>query len=174
MNSQGGNGDTTAGDDSSNILLDGADTIMGMINGWPSGSDPYQQTITDAASQAGIPVSILAWTLWKESRYRPDIIDGTTRSKVGALGIAQFMPDTAPQWCGSVDGALDPSIAIPGCANYLAWLFSKTGTWQGALAAYNWGIGNVTRKGLGAAPAETVDYYTTILNKAGLSAGSTV
>ncbi|WP_322400373.1 lytic transglycosylase domain-containing protein [Massilia luteola] len=163
----------TAGDDNSNIFADGADTLMGMITDWPSGSDPYQQTITDAANQNGVPVSILAWLLWKESRYNPAIIDGTTRSRVGAMGIAQFMPATATQVLGSADAALDPSQAIPGAASYLASLYRQTGSWEAALAAYNWGVGNVQRKGLGAAPAETIDYYTTIMSKAGM-AGSTV
>lgn len=179
VNQQSGSGDEdgeagpTAGDDSSNFLEDGADTIMGMITNWPSGADQYQQAITDAANQNGVPVSILAWLLWKESRYNQAVIDGTKRSRVGALGIAQFMPDTAVQWLGSADAALDPLQAIPGAARYLAWLYGQAGTWEGALAAYNWGIGNVQRKGLGAAPAETVDYYTTIMSKAGM-AGSTV
>lgn len=176
MQQQGSGGDTdgeggpTAGDDNSNILSDGADTLMGMITGWPSGSDPYRQTITDAANQNGVPVSILAWLLWQESRYRQDIIDGTTKSRVGAMGIAQFMPATAAQVLGSADAALDPSQAIPGAARYLAGLYSQTGSWQGALAAYNWGIGNVLNKGLDQAPPETVNYYTTIMSKAGVTA----
>lgn len=165
-----GEASPTAGDDNSNFLEDGADSIMGMINGWPNGSDQYQQTITDAANQNGVPVSILAWLLWKESRYNPSIIDGTTRSRVGALGIAQFMPATAAQVLGSEAAALDPDQAIPGAARYLAGLYNQTGAWDAALAAYNWGIGNVQRKGLGAAPAETVDYYTTIMSKAGVTA----
>jgi soluble lytic murein transglycosylase-like protein len=160
----------TAGDDNSNILEDGADTLMGMINGWPTGSDQYQQAITDAASESGVPVSILAWLLWKESRYNPAIIDGTKRSRVGALGIAQFMPATAAQVLGSEAAALDPDQAIPGAARYLAGLYNQTGAWDAALAAYNWGIGNVQHKGIGAAPAETVDYYTTIMSKAGVTA----
>lgn len=165
-----GEGGSTAGDDNSNILADGADTLMGMITDWPSGSDPYQQAITDAANANGVPVSILAWLLWKESRYNPAIIDGTKRSRVGAMGIAQFMPATAVQVLGSEDAALDPSQAIPGAASYLAGLYRQTGSWEGALAAYNWGVGNVQRKGLAAAPAETVDYYTTIMSKAGVTA----
>jgi len=157
----------TAGDDESNIFEDGADEIMGMINGWPSGSGPYQQMITDAASENGVPTSILAWLLWKESRYNPAIISGAKRSRVGAMGIAQFMPATAAEWLGSAEAALDPEQAIPGAAEYLASLYRQTGTWIAALAAYNWGIGNVKRKGLAAAPAETVDYFTTIMSKAG-------
>jgi soluble lytic murein transglycosylase-like protein len=159
----------TAGDEASNILDDTTENLMNMISSWPSGSAPYQDTIQAAADQYGVPVSILAWLLWKESRYLPEIIDGTRKSRVGALGIAQFMPATAAQELGSADAALDPSQAIPGAARYLAKLHQSAGTWAGALAAYNWGIGNVLNKGLCAAPAETTDYYTTILDKAGMA-----
>jgi len=159
----------TAGDDEANILEDGADTIMGFISSWPNGSAPYRSMIEQGAAANGVPVSILAWLLWKESRYNPLIIDGTKRSRVGAMGIAQFMPATAVDELGREAAALDPSKAIPGAARYLAKLYRSAGTWEGALAAYNWGIGNVTRKGLAAAPAETRDYYTTIMNRAGMA-----
>lgn len=158
---------TTAGDEESNIIFDGIDELNSVTDGWPTGSGPYQQDIVDAAAQYGVPERILMWLLWKESRYSPAIISGAKRSPVGAMGIAQFMPATARQELGSEAAALDPAIAIPGAARYLAKLWRGTGSWTGALAAYNWGIGNVTRKGLERAPAETVDYYTTILRKAG-------
>jgi len=161
--------DVTAGDEQSNFLMDAADDMQSMITGWPVGSGPYQQTITDSANANGLPVSALAWLLWKESRYRQDIIDGSTRSRVGALGIAQFMPATAREELGSEQAALDPYKAIPGAASYLSRLVRKTGSLAAGLAAYNWGIGNVTNKGLAAAPKETVDYYTTIMKKAGLA-----
>lgn len=171
-NSDDGGTLLTAGDEDSNFLSDGFDTMSGMITGWPSGSGPYQSTITQAANNYGVPVSILAWLLWKESRYNPAIIDGTKRSPVGAMGIAQFMPATAAQELGSTAAALDPAQAIPGAARYLAKLYASTGSWAGALAAYNWGIGNVLRKGIDAAPAETRDYFSTILAKA--NAGGSV
>jgi soluble lytic murein transglycosylase-like protein len=157
----------TAGDDESDILTDAYDTMKSTFSGWPSGSEPYQTLIMQAARDNDVPFEILAWLLWKESRYNPAIIDGTRRSRVGALGIAQFMPATARQELGSEAAALNPVIAIPGAATYLAKLYQSTGSWAQALAAYNWGIGNVQRKGLAAAPAETRDYYTTILSKAG-------
>lgn len=157
----------TAGDDESNIFFDGIDELSALTNGWPIGSGPYQNIIQDSALAAGVPPLILAWLLWKESRYSAAIIDGTRRSAVGAMGIAQFMPATAAQELGSTAAALDPAQAIPGAARYLAKLYRGTGSWTGALAAYNWGIGNVQRKGIDSAPAETVDYYTTILRKAG-------
>lgn len=165
---EGEGGALTAGDEESNLFLDAVDTMQSKITGWPAGSAPYQATIQDAADTYGVPVMVLAWLLWKESRYNPAIIDGTKRSPVGALGIAQFMPATAAQELGSVAAALDPDTAIPGAARYLGKLYASTGTWGKALAAYNWGIGNVQRKGLSSAPPETLDYFTTILSRAGL------
>jgi soluble lytic murein transglycosylase-like protein len=157
----------TAGDEESNQITDLYDNMQSKFTGWPQGSEPYQDMISAAAQEVGMPVSILAWQLWKESRYNPAIIDGTKRSRVGAMGIAQFMPATAAD--EGVD-PLDVSQAIPGAARYMARLYRSTGTWAEALAAYNWGIGNVQRKGIASAPAETVDYYTTILSKAGFEA----
>jgi soluble lytic murein transglycosylase-like protein len=65
---------------------------------------------------------------------------------------------------GSVEAALDPAKAIPGAARYLAKLQrSLGGDLTKAVAAYNWGIGNVKRKGLSAAPKETRNYALNIL-----------
>jgi soluble lytic murein transglycosylase-like protein len=160
----------TAGDEESNGITDALENMKSKFTNWPSGSDPYQGAIVSACAQYGVPVSILSWLLWKESRYNPAIISGAKRSKVGAMGIAQFMPSTAAQILGSADAALDPAVAIPGAARYLSGLHASVGTWAEALAAYNWGIGNVQRKGIDAAPAETIDYYTDILSKAGYEA----
>lgn len=126
----------------------------------------YDTLIRQAADQAQIPWETLWRLLWKESRFREDIINGTKKSPVGALGIAQFMPATAREWLGSEAAALDPRIAIPGAARYLAWLQKKFGgDMTKAVAAYNWGIGNVQRKGISAAPAETRDYVAAILGE---------
>lgn len=160
----------TAGDLDSNILSDTIDT-MNIFKDWPTGSAPYRTAIEAAAATHGVPVEILAWLLWKESRYNPAIINGVKRSPVGAMGIAQFMPATAREELGSVEAALDPAQAIPGAARYLRKLYNATGTWSQALAAYNWGIGNVKKKGLQSAPAETRDYYSTILRLAGATGG---
>lgn len=158
----------TAGDEESNQIYDAVDNMTSKITGWPAGSAPYQDLIQFAADQNGVPVLVLAWLLWKESRYNPKIISGEKRSGVGAMGIAQFMPATAAQELGSAQAALDPAKAVPGAARYLARLYRATGSWTEALAAYNWGIGNVQRQGIAAAPAETRDYFTTIMANAGL------
>jgi soluble lytic murein transglycosylase-like protein len=53
--------------------------------------------------------------------------------------------------------------AINGAARYLRQQFDRFGDWSRALAAYNWGSGNVARRGLAAAPAETRTYVASIL-----------
>jgi soluble lytic murein transglycosylase-like protein len=123
----------------------------------------YDALIVSSANQYSISPRTLYKLLYAESHFRDDIINGTVRSSTGALGIAQFMPATAIQELGSVNAALDPSRAIPGSARYLAKLIRVAGSEAGGVAAYNWGIGNVQRKGLVKAPQETVKYVSNIL-----------
>lgn len=82
-------------------------------------------------------------------------------SKVGAAGIFQHMPATAQEL--GID-PYDPSQSIQGGVKYMGQLLNR---YQGdptkALAAYNWGMGNLERQGLGAAPAETQNYLKNIL-----------
>lgn len=128
---------------------------------WAQANVPaqYQQIIADTEQANGIPSGLLARLLYQESRFRPDIISGATRSPVGATGIAQFMPATAAQW--GIDPN-DPRQAIPAAGQYLLSLYRQFGSWSLALAAYNWGPGNVARKGIAAAPAETRNYVAQI------------
>lgn len=81
-------------------------------------------------------------------------------SHAGAIGIMQFMPGTA-KMLGI--NPKDPNQAIDGAARYLKQLYNQTGSWEKAVAAYNWGIGNVTKKGLQNAPAETRNYLKKVL-----------
>ena len=78
----------------------------------------------------------------------------------------QFMSATAAEWgvdVGSVESSAD------GAGRYMQWLYGRLGSWSLALAAYNWGIGNVLRKGLGAAPVETRNYVAQIGGELGLA-----
>lgn len=144
-----------------------AGEIMNSITGYSPDKVPeqYRGAIAAAESANGIPAGMLARLLWQESRYRPEIIDGRKASPTGALGIAQFMPATAKEW--GID-PLDAYAAIAGAGRYLAWLFARVGAWDKALAAYNWGIGNVQKKGLAVAPLETRNYFSQILADIGL------
>jgi soluble lytic murein transglycosylase-like protein len=125
----------------------------------------YWPAIRDAASKSQIPPILLARLLYEESRFRSDIISGKLKSKRGAVGIAQFLPATAAEL--HVD-PYNPNSSIDGAARYLRQLYDQFGTWALALTAYNWGEGNLTKKGVGAAPAETVRYVDVILTDANI------
>jgi soluble lytic murein transglycosylase-like protein len=126
----------------------------------PAAALPYVESIARAEHDNGIPQSLLARVLYQESRYRPEIVSGAVRSGAGATGIAQLMPATAREL--GVD-PLDAEQSIDGAARYLRRLYDSLGDWAKTLAAYNWGIGNVQRRGLGAAPLETRRYVSEIL-----------
>lgn len=149
-------GENVALDTVSNIVKDNVSKVTALF------STPYDDVIAASEKQYSLPSGVLWNLLYRESRFREDIITGRVRSSVGALGIAQFMPATAVEQLGSADAALDPYRAIPGAARYLRWLIDRTGSLDAGVAAYNWGIGNVQRKGLAKAPQETVDYVAAI------------
>lgn len=129
----------------------------------------YAAAIIQAEDENGIPRDLVARTLYQESRWREDIITGRTRSPVGAIGIAQIMPATAREW--NVN-PLDPFASIAFAGRYLAWLRGRHNNWSETLAAYNWGTGNVARKGLTTAPLETRNYYSQILADVNASNGT--
>lgn len=103
-------------------------------------ANPYYLQINESAKKYGVPQDILYRVLRKESMgFNPKVISGELNSPVGAQGIAQFMPATV----GGRFDPLDPKVAIPEAAKYLAAKFKEFGTWEKALAAYNAGSGAV-------------------------------
>jgi soluble lytic murein transglycosylase-like protein len=122
----------------------------------------WQSTIAQAAATYGLPAGLLDKLLYQESHYRSDIVSGATVSPAGAKGIAQFMPATAAQFGIN---PLDPSQAIPAAAQYLAQLYIEFGSWDDAVAAYNWGPGNVQNfinGSITTVPTETQNYVAAI------------
>ncbi|MEX3691887.1 transglycosylase SLT domain-containing protein [Paraburkholderia sp. BR14263] len=91
------------------------------------------------------------------------------RSPKGALGHFQFMPDTARQY--GVADPMDLQQSARGAARmYADLLKANGGDVSRAVAAYNWGQGNLNRKGVANAPAETRDYVAKVLGGMGASA----
>ena len=94
------------------------------------------------------------------------------RSPKGAMGHFQFMPDTAAQY-----GVRDPNDltqSATGAARMLADLLKQFhGDLPKALAAYNWGSGNVQRKGMGYMPPETQRYIASIQARRNAGGGTT-
>lgn len=122
----------------------------------------YADQIAHTEQRYGLPVDLLARLLYQESRYRQDIISGATKSRVGAAGIAQFMPATARDF--GID-PLDPIASIDAAGKYLSRLYRTFKRWDYALAAYNWGPGNMAKYIRGektVMPAETKNYVAQI------------
>lgn len=127
--------------------------------GWqpPARADKYMAAIGEAESKYGIPHNLLARLIYQESRFREDIITGRTVSSAGAVGIAQIVPRWHP-----FAKPLDPFHSIDYAAQYLSRLYRGFKNWDLALASYNWGEGNVSRKPRSAWPTETRNYVSQI------------
>ena len=83
-------------------------------------------------------------------------------SNKGASGIFQHMPATAQEL--GIENPFDMNQSISGGVKYMGQLLNKYGNDPTkALAAYNWGMGNVDRQGLQNMPAETQNYLNRIL-----------
>lgn len=111
----------------------------------------YAEYIAATEERYGLPPMSLARQLWQESHFKPQAYNAIS----GAMGIAQFLKATADEWGVQ---PYDPISAIDGAGKYMQWLYRRTGNYRLALAAYNWGIGNLERKGIAAAPLETRNY----------------
>lgn len=113
---------------------------------------PY---LASLESKYKLPNGLLAAVMRQESGGNPSAV-----SPKGALGAFQFMPATAKQY--NID-PLDPVQSADGAARMYADLSNKySGDVPSMLAAYNWGQGNVDRKGLQNASTETREYIQNI------------
>lgn len=121
----------------------------------------YDSAFNVATVAYGLPNGLLRAMAWKESRFNRNAV-----SPANAKGLMQLMPKTAAYY--GVD-PFNPFSSIDAAGRELKMLYGITKNWQMALAAYNWGIGNLQRNGIAAAPAETKDYYKTISSAVGLA-----
>ena len=70
------------------------------------------------------------------------------RSPKDALGLWQFIPSTAKEWGLSTNRIDDRRNVVKStqvAIKYLKYLHNQLNDWNLALAAYNWGIGNVKK-----------------------------
>lgn len=106
--------------------------------------DLFRQRGRAAGSNAGGDLASMVRAVMsvESGGKQTDRFGNTLRSSAGALGLMQLMPSTARGL------GIDPNNAydnLRGGTAYLKQLFAKYGNWNDALAAYNWGPGNVDR-----------------------------
>lgn len=125
----------------------------------------YQAMARRAAMEYDLPPELFMGLVQQESGWNPN-----ARSEAGAYGLTQIMPDTARDPGLGVRGITpdqmrDPMSQLRFGARYFKALLNRyDGDTDKALAAYNWGIRRVDKKGADPSvlPEETRDYLTKV------------
>ena len=119
----------------------------------------YARHIYEAARLTKLEPALIHAVISAESGYNP-----LARSRKGAAGLMQLMPDTAKRY--GVLNRLDPAQSIHGGARYLRDLVRMfNNDLQLALAAYNAGESAVVRYGNRIPPySETMTYVPRVMS----------
>jgi membrane-bound lytic murein transglycosylase D len=133
----------------------------------------YKAMIQSALTAQGVPQDLIYLAV-AESGFQPQVLN----AKSGAGGMWQFMPTGAYGLArnGYFDERFDPEKSSIAYARYMKTLYNQFGDWYLAMAAYDWGPGNVQRAvqrtgyadfwelyRRNALPKETRDYVPKIL-----------
>lgn len=113
--------------------------------------NPRTLGLNELEAQYGLPSGLLSAVAQTESSWNPKAV-----SPAGAQGLFQFMPKTAQAYGVN---PFDPQSSAVGAARMYGDLLKQyDGDLNMALAGYNWGSGNIQRKGIENMPKETKDY----------------
>ncbi|MDX9709673.1 MAG: lytic transglycosylase domain-containing protein [Trichloromonas sp.] len=123
-------------------------------------NSPPRTEMTDIAERAaeryGVSPALVKAVIKAESNFNPTVV-----SHAGAQGLMQLMPGTAQDL--GVSDPFDAEQNVMGGTRYLKQLLGKyDGDLDKTLAAYNWGMGNVDRKGIDVLPEETRNYLSRV------------
>jgi len=113
----------------------------------------YIRALINEEKRYDMPKGILQNVAYHESRLNPNAI-----SHKGAIGIMQLHP----RWHKSVN-PYDPYEAIQYGAKYLNSLYERFQDWEIALAAWNWGQGNISKYSFYQAPRETKEFVKKVM-----------
>ena len=135
-----------------NLYANLPDLQASLLKPAPTSRGEIEQMIDRVAKHVSLAPELIRSVVNAESDFTPDAV-----SPAGAQGLMQLMPETAQEL--GVKDSFNPLENLLGGSRYLKQLLDKyDGDLDQALAAYNWGQGNVDRKGLANMPQETRDY----------------
>src|ERR1700722_18510837 len=102
----------------------------------------YKDMIAKDLRDQGVPQDLMYLAV-AESGFQPQAMN----ARSGAGGMWQFMPTGAYGLTrnGWVDERFDPAKSSIAYAKYMKMLYDQFGDWYLAMAAYDWGPGNVQR-----------------------------
>jgi len=116
---------------------------------------PIAEIVQRASRRYGVDEGLIKAIIKAESNFNPRAV-----SSAGAQGLMQLMPATA-RGLGVTD-SFNPEQNIMAGTRFLKDMLNRyKGNLEEALAAYNWGPGNVDRKGL-VVPRETRNYIARV------------
>ncbi len=124
----------------------------------PAKGVQFENYFIQATARYNLPPGLLSRMAKQESDYNP-----AASGASGEVGLMQI----TPRWHPGVN-ASDPIESIFYAGSLMRKYFNEFGTWEKALAAYNWGKTNVRNKGLEQAPESTKRYIENILRDIGL------
>jgi membrane-bound lytic murein transglycosylase D len=107
-------------------------------------SGRYKAMIQRVMAEEGVPQDLIYLAV-AESGFQPRAVNRSAGS--GAGGMWQFMPygNYGLARNAYVDERFDPEKSTRAYARYMKFLYDQLGDWYLAMAAYDWGAGNVQR-----------------------------
>jgi soluble lytic murein transglycosylase-like protein len=127
--------------------------IETLLSSYMTGLAPFElhrtaEAIVHESKRNHVDVRLVLAVMHTESGYY-----NFARSSVGALGLMQIMPATGEMladeagldWSGP-DDLFAPELNVRLGTRYLAILHARYGSWQKALAAYNWGPAAIDKR----------------------------